>query len=52
MASKALPERPQGSCGDPTAVALLDHIIARANSRGRKSVKKIRLAEKVFNAVL
>jgi hypothetical protein len=40
MASKALPERPQASCVKPTAVALLDNLIARANFRGRKSVKK------------
>jgi hypothetical protein len=48
MASKALPERPQASCVEPTTVALLDHIIARAYSRGRKSVKKMRLFQRRF----
>jgi hypothetical protein len=52
MASKALPERPQASCVDPTAVALLGPINARANFRSRKSVEKMRLAEKVFSVVL
>jgi hypothetical protein len=46
------PERPQASCVEPTTVALLDQIIARANSRGRKSVKKMRLAVNFSNDVL
>jgi hypothetical protein len=52
MVSKALPERPQASCVEPTFVALLDHLIARANFLGRIWCEKCDLQYNVLNAVL
>jgi hypothetical protein len=43
MISKALPERPQALCVEPTFVALLDHLIAEPTSTAEKRCEKCEL---------